>query len=220
MNENYKINTNEQLDESFLNFENNILDESNMILNSRYFESESKPKSEFDTKMDILNKIIPKDNKEEKRTKSILNYKPECSLLYEPDNFMDSEYLLYEENIVGESENNIIEQIDENTREKTNKKNSIDNKKQEIEELNKTPETPKDGLEIEISVEKNDEEKNENKKKLPKPPKQYEFNEIKDKILPKLNINTYEKINPCYIFTDNVVMILIMLKKKEIEIKK
>ena len=190
MNEYHKINTNEQLDESFLNFENNILDESNMILNSRYFESESKPKSEFDTKMDILNKIIPKDNKEEKRTKSILNYKPECSLLYEPDNFMDSEYLLYEENIVGESENNIIEQIDENTREKTNKKNSIDNKKQEIEELNKTPETPKDGLEIEISVEKNDE--------------QYEFNEIKDKILPKLNINTYEKINPCYIFTDNV----------------
>ena len=54
MNENYKINTNEQLDESFLNFENNILDESNMILNSRYFERESKPKSEFDTKTDIL----------------------------------------------------------------------------------------------------------------------------------------------------------------------
>ena len=204
MNEYHKINTNEQLDESFLNFENNILDESNMILNSRYFESESKPKSEFDTKMDILNKIIPKDNKEEKRTKSILNYKPEYSLLYEPDNFMDSEYLLYEENIVGESENNIIEQIDENTREKTNKKNSIDNKNQEIEELNKTPETPKAGLEIEISVEKNDEEKNNYKIKLPKPPKQYEFNEIKDKILPKLNINTYEKINPCYIFTDNV----------------
>ena len=107
MNEYHKINTNEQLDESFLNFENNILDESNIILNSRYFERESKPKSEFDTKTDILNKIIPKDNKEEKRTKSILNYKPECSLLYEPDNFMDSEYLLYEENIVGESENNI-----------------------------------------------------------------------------------------------------------------
>lgn len=212
MNENYKINTNEQLDISSFDFENNILDESNMILNSRYFERESKPKSEFDTKIDILNKITPKDNKEEKRTKSILNYKPECSLFLDSDNLMDSfqdkiyknENLLYEENIVGESENNIIEQIDENTREKTNKKNSIDNKKQEIEELNKTPETPKDGLEIEISVEKNDEEKNNNKKKLPKPPKQYEFNEIKDKILPKLNINTYEKINPCYIFTDNV----------------
>ena len=54
MNEYYKINTNEQLDESFLNFENNILDESNIILNSRYFERESKPKSEFDTKTDIL----------------------------------------------------------------------------------------------------------------------------------------------------------------------
>ena len=212
MNEYYKINTNEQLDESFLNFENNNLDESNIILNSRYFERESKPKSEFDTKTDILNKIMTKDNKEEKRTKSILNYKPECSLFLDPDNFMDSfqdkiyknENLFYNENIVGESENNIIEEIDENTREKTNKKNSIDNKNQEIEELNKTPETPKAGLEIEISVEKNDEETNENKKKLPKPPKQYEFNEIKDKILPKLNINTYEKINPCYIFTDNV----------------
>ena len=77
MNEYHKINTNEQLDESFLSFEDNILDESNMILNSRYFERESKPKSEFDTKMDILNKIMTKDNKEEKRTKSILNYKPE-----------------------------------------------------------------------------------------------------------------------------------------------
>ena len=54
MNEYHKINTNEQLDESFLNFENNNLDESNIILNSRYFERESKPKSEFDTKTDIL----------------------------------------------------------------------------------------------------------------------------------------------------------------------
>ena len=130
MNENYKINTNEQLDVSSFDFEDNYLEQSNIILNSRYFESESKPKSEIDIKMDILNKIIPKDNKEEKRTKSILNYKPECSLFLDPDNFMDSyqdkiyksENLLYEENIVGESENNIIEQIDENTREKTNKK--------------------------------------------------------------------------------------------------
>lgn len=39
MNEYHKINTNEQLDESFLNFENNILDESNMILNSRYLKA-------------------------------------------------------------------------------------------------------------------------------------------------------------------------------------
>ena len=84
---------------------------------------------------------------------------------------------------------------DANTAPKTGKKTTIQNKVQETKDVKIIISKPeKNDVQIEISKDKKEEENN-GKKKLPQPPYQYLFEEIKNTIFQKLNKDTYKLIN-------------------------
>ena len=101
------------------------------------------------------------------------------------------------------SKNNFFDDLnnysDANTGEKTGRKTTIQDKKQEmIEVKNIIISGPvKNDVQIEISKDKKEEENN-GKKKLPQPPYQYLFEEINDKFFQKLSKDTYKRISSSF----------------------
>ena len=188
------------------------------------FENKSEFFSDFDNKSEfffnlenpndntITNKEFNKGNYRNGILRiSEINSNPEALLTYENNNSSENSHNkddnINKENSIfdlNSKENvNFIEEKfgfnDDNTAEKTDKKKSIDNKR-EIKESNVSPEMPKHEPKIEIEIKKTEEEK---KNILPTPPKQYEFDDIKNilSILPKNNRN---EIIQSFIYTDNL----------------
>ena len=187
------------------------------------FENKSELFSDFDIKSEsffnlenpndntITNKEFNKGNyRNEILGISEINSNPEA-LTYENNNLSENSYNkddnINKENSIfylNSKENvNFIEENlgfnEDNTAEKTDKKKSKDNKP-EIKESNVSPEITKNEPKIEIEIKKTEEEK---KSILPTPPKQYEFDDIKNilSILPKNNRN---EIIQSFIYTDNL----------------
>ena len=187
------------------------------------FENKSELFSDFDIKSEsFFNLENPNDNtitnKEFNKGNyrngilgiSEINSNPEA-LTYENNNLSENSYNkddnINKENSIfylNSKENvNFIEENlgfnEDNTAEKTDKKKSKDNKP-EIKESNVSPEITKNEPKIEIEIKKTEEEK---KNILPTPPKQYEFDDIKNilSILPK---NNHNEIIQSFIYTDNL----------------
>jgi hypothetical protein len=150
----------------------------------------------------ILNNVIYRDMNIGENSQNNSEYKnnssPEINILSDE---LSNENNIFDHNSKEDSDR-LIELYDANTGDRTGKKTTAPNKEQDIKEVeNIIIQGPiKNEEELEEQKEKKGEENNGNSKQ-PQPPYHYLFDEIKNKIFPKLNKDTFKLVYDSFIST-------------------